>query len=56
MAPELQILADAGEALTEERFRRRQVFMAQISDAIRFAEGMIRLETSLELTGRRLTR
>lgn len=50
MAPEdLQALADATEADAAQRYARRQRFNTVLTDAVRHAEAMTRLEIALQL-------
>jgi hypothetical protein len=50
MAPEeIQALADATEADATERYARRQRFNCLLSEAVRRAEAMSRLEIALQL-------
>ncbi|TMC55450.1 MAG: hypothetical protein E6J20_00565 [Chloroflexi bacterium] len=50
MAPEeIQALADATEADAAQRYARRQRFNSLLTDAVRRAEAMSRLEIALQL-------
>ena len=50
MAPEeIQALVDATEADAAERYARRQRFNSLLSEAVRRAESMTRLEIALQL-------
>ena len=50
MAPEeIQALVDATEADAAQRYARRQRFNSLLTDAVRRAEAMTRLEIALQL-------
>ena len=53
MAPEeIQALVDAGESDAAKRYQRRRELAALVSDAVRRADAMTRLETALRLSTR----